>query len=414
MKTVKKILFAAVITFIATAVFAQNSQTEITTNGIFSTDVDKFVDVNEWSEIKPENGFGMFTTDGTSYNLGFAKQFSKVFWGSYFSGDFGNYSKTVSENSTTKTTTENEANTDATQFRFDNLFGFNDMGVSIGFSYADPGSSKTESGDSVNSTDRKRIEISAMAGWKNKTLGRLDVIPYIFASYIHNNNNGTESKTNSKVTNDTRNWTFELGAGGETVLSETELMKGTLSASLFLIFTNPVDKDYSKDKTTGFYLPVAYECLFTPVEKFSFGIKAGIENALSITENDDAKTKIIGYRLVPTISAGFQYDTLKKIILNAGVSFAVPSFAVSSNEYPDGDKTAKTTSCSWDGNDGAITFSSGFQFVPVKNLIFDCNWAILANIFGNNMTSNYKGADIWGTVNNIIVHNITVQISYKF
>ena len=50
----------------------------------------------------------------------------------------------------------------------------------------------------------------------------------------------------------------------------------------------------------------------------------------------------------------------------------------------------------------------------MKNLIFDCNWAILANIFGNNMTSNYKGADIWGTVNNIIVHNITVQISYKF
>ena len=420
MKNVKKLFTVMACAFIASTAFAQTSQTYSATNGLFSTDVDNFMDVNEWLTVAPENGFGMFTASGNSYNLGFAKQFEKLYWGSYFTGDFGNYSKKVTDNSTTKTTTETEANTDQTSFRFNNIFGFGETGIELGLYYSDSNSTKTDTktdeGSEVSSTNNKRWGITAIAGWQHLSIASLDVKPYVFVDFTNNYNGGSQVKNKSEVTNDTRKWELSLETGASTILAQTELRKSTLLTSLGASFINAADDDYVKDSGTSFYLPVIYDCVFNPNEKFSFGVKAGIRNNLGITKNDTAETKVVTYNLTPFVSAGFQYDTLKMFVLNAGLGFTVPSFSINGNETTVGDTTTKTTTYSWDGSDGYVSFSSGFQFNPVKDFCFDCNWAILSDVFGNgNLTSNLSNnADFWTTVNRILVHNVSIQLSYKF
>ena len=420
MKTIKKLFMVTVIAFTAFTAFSQTSvptsNTSDATNELFYTDVDKFLNVNEWSTVNPEKAFVMFDTNGTRYDIGFAKNFSKFYWGSFFSGDFGTYNMTVTDTETTKTKEEHNGQTDQTSFYFTNLFGFGDIGFRAAFYYySGVDSNKTDNGTTVTANDRNRWSIYTTTGWKSATLGKLVVKPYIIANFLYNSNNGVQTTTASKVTNDTRNWRLDLGAGGSTVLSKDELKESTLSTSLTMQFTNPVDKDYSKAKTTYFALPVEYKIVFTPVEKFSFGFRARLNNTLNIADNDPTKTTT--FTVTPSLYSGFQYDTMKKVVLNAGVSFAVPRFQLT--ETKNSNTKITTTTYNWNGTDGSITFNSGLQINPVKNLCIDCSCSFITDIMGidGDLTSNLStvaGTSIWETANQLLVHNITIQLSYKF
>ena len=58
MKTQKKLFVFAVLLMAASLVFAQTSMTSYSTQGLFGTDVDDFMNVNEWQNVKPKNIFG--------------------------------------------------------------------------------------------------------------------------------------------------------------------------------------------------------------------------------------------------------------------------------------------------------------------------------------------------------------------
>lgn len=423
MKCVKKLLVAVFFTFVGLTAFAQVkttpvSQTNAATNGLFFTDVDKFMDVNEWDTVNPQNGFFVFTIDANGYDMGYAKQLKKFFWGTYFNGAFGNYTKTETEQNDTKTTDITEGSTaNPTNFIFSNLFGFGNKGVKVDFYYSTTGSTKNDNGTSVTSTDKTKWSLYSTLGWKNAVIKGRQVVPAVWLYFDYNYSAGLQQTNNSTVASDSRDWRLALGAGGTTVLKTTEIRKSSLTALLQFDIIQPVDKDFNKVKGFNLYLPVEYECIFTPAEKFSFGFKSSLDNKLVISKNSGTETDTTTYTLTPAFKAGFQYDTLKKFILNAGVELALPVFTI---KNVDESKIKKeTTTYTWNGDDGYVGFHSGFQFVPVKNLIFDCNWAILANVFtepfsNTNMTSNIKGANIWESLNNLIVHEITVQISYKF
>jgi len=69
-KTVKKVIvLTAMIVLGATLVFAQQSNTDIATFGQFKTDVDRFLHVNNWSEID-FNGFFGYTRFGANIPAG--------------------------------------------------------------------------------------------------------------------------------------------------------------------------------------------------------------------------------------------------------------------------------------------------------------------------------------------------------
>ena len=58
MKIQKKLFVFAVLLMAASLVFAQTSMTSHSTQELFGTDVDDFMNVNEWQNVQPQNIFG--------------------------------------------------------------------------------------------------------------------------------------------------------------------------------------------------------------------------------------------------------------------------------------------------------------------------------------------------------------------
>ena len=103
--------------------------------------------------------------------------------------------------------------------------------------------------------------------------------------------------------------------------------------------------------------------------------------------------------------------------------FDVPSYSDTKTDT-DG-KVIETAG--WNGNDCDLTWSSGFNWVPTKNISVDCTYQILRNLIddrGNdvnndadNMTTDLSegnGTSIWNTLNQVLVHNIGFSVSVKF
>ena len=147
----KKALFCSLLLAGATATFAQQSNTSLSTDGLFGTDVDDYMDVNSWANVQPKKAFAFVGVENDAYSLGFAHQFSKFYWGTYFGGDLGDYSSTKTKTSGGGNTINIEntvaAPTDAAAFTFDNLFGIGALGIKAGFKYYDSNSTVVDNGN---------------------------------------------------------------------------------------------------------------------------------------------------------------------------------------------------------------------------------------------------------------------------
>ena len=134
-------------------------------------------------------------------------------------------------------------------------------------------------------------------------------------------------------------------------------------------------------------------------------------------------TKPLKWKIEGSLPEGLTFDTKKEVILNAGLRFDVPSY---SDEKTDTDGKVIETA-GWDGTDCDLTWSSGFNWVPTKNISVDCTYQILRNLIdnrgadGNNSADNMEtdlsegnGTSIWNTLNQVLVHNIGFSVSVKF
>lgn len=96
MKIQKKLFIFAVLLMTASLVFAQISMTSYSTQNLFGTDVDDFMNVNEWQNVQPKNIFGFLgygKTGKGSINLGLAHQFKPFYLGTYFEGQLNGWEK---------------------------------------------------------------------------------------------------------------------------------------------------------------------------------------------------------------------------------------------------------------------------------------------------------------------------------
>nr|MCR5285253.1 hypothetical protein [Treponema sp.] len=117
MITFKKCMVVAALATLSLGLFAETkepvSKTNAATAGIFSTDLDDFTNVNSWSNVNPKDFYLYFGMDNglsnlaSSYDIGFAKYFKKIYWGTYFSGNLGTSTNTTTTvgGTTTKTKT---------------------------------------------------------------------------------------------------------------------------------------------------------------------------------------------------------------------------------------------------------------------------------------------------------------------
>ena len=418
MISIKKIISTTAIAVLSVSLFAQfapSSKTSEATQGLFDTDVDKFMSVTSWSEVKPEKFFGYFGIGSTpifgytSYDLGFAKQFSKCYWGTYFSGKLGTVKTEKDESAETETTTNGQ-----TEFVFSNLFGLgNGVGLGVDFYYADNGSKKEVASNSKKDTDNRIWGLAVSAGLNEYTFKKFNLAPYATVTYIMNTNGGSKVVTDTAVTSttvDSRWWTLGIEAGADVNLSKSEAVEQTLSPGARFGFTKPVDNDVKDTNNTTLALPVSYKVVYHATEKLGLGVLLKADTSMNFGKGGE-DINSFNFYFTPSVSTGVTFDTKKKVILNAGLGFAIPAFTYEKKTV----NSKSNSEANWNGNDASLDFKSGFNFVPTKNISVDCSWQILNHLFGTDTKSALnETTDFWYTVNKVLVHNITFAVSVKF
>ena len=222
MISVKKIISIAAVAALSVSLFAQTSMTNTATAGLFSTDVDNYLDVNSWSEVKPEKFFAYFGMRSGNYDLGFAKNFKDCYWGTYFSGNLG--TSTSTKTTSGDSTSINNTTSSPTYFNFNNIIGLGNLGIGVNFYYNDHTKSYTKQNSGASTRkDDSSWTINVKAGLKEYKFNKYLLSPNAFVTFRMNGNTGakTVSKASSDadaVTTDTRNKEIELGAATDILL----------------------------------------------------------------------------------------------------------------------------------------------------------------------------------------------------
>lgn len=184
MKLSKKTLVTVfLLTVCFATVFAQTPHVELmrlspksmtneSTKELFGTDVDDYLDVNEWSNVKPEKLFGFLSygkSGNDQLNFGLAGPVAgKFYLSGFFGGQLNSWtSKKETKNkgkdenkTTTKTTSENTASGSL-------LFGFDNIGIMGSFTYK-PGTNNGTVTDKLTKTtvtkNKFNLEVALKAG----------------------------------------------------------------------------------------------------------------------------------------------------------------------------------------------------------------------------------------------------------
>lgn len=110
------LIVAAVMLLAATPAVAQTkSQTASVTKGIFTTDVDNYMNVNTYDKVMFDKWFGVIAADGTTPQLGFATKIGGLYLGTSYKGTLYNSSGNDTINIvTTPTVTDGVVSSTAT------------------------------------------------------------------------------------------------------------------------------------------------------------------------------------------------------------------------------------------------------------------------------------------------------------
>ena len=439
MRKFTKLFAIAVISFAAFAASAQSSKRNDATKGLFSTEVDCFMDLIDWKTVKPENVFAYIGYSGSMAEVGFAKQFKPFFLGLYTSGAINSFdlsSSTTITNSGDKTVV-NANQWDKTQdrFIFDSLLGFDNMAFSFGLDYnphksTNDTSSKPSTGDKT-STNVDDFYLAINGSW-GMSMDKMSV--YAGGSYVVDadktvTKNGDDSSVTDKSSNDiivyggvilplkgnkTFEQTFDV-SGHSTVTfypkySEITVTSGTKKTTV---------NDSKFDMVIG-ALP-RYTATFTPNEKLSVKARgwAYVEasfgkSAVSAANTENNSTV---FTVIPYAAAAISYAVKPEFLLNAGVSFSLPSAGLSFTNEKDTVAELKTSGVEFAYNKGsfATSWSSGFTYTIAKNITIDFTYDVLGDLLNSNFESkNLSNTDsILTTINKVLVHSFSFGVSAK-
>ena len=408
MKKITGIFLVAVLCL--TAGFAQQSMASISTTGQFGNDVDMFMDVNAWQQVNPEKFFlyGGFGEDGNSkIELGFAKKFSPLYFGTYLKGEFPSF--IFKKTDTTKTRKSLDTLSGSL------LFGFGNIGIKAHIEY--------------NPVDHKYTYTPAtnMQKWDSNynlvtnldfgiNLGESQVYAVAAGIYLSSNVEKTTEKQDNKLTAWTNNSNYILDLYGsvETNYAQNDGITKTWGV-------------VAKINTTVYPKKTAYEALTSAYDKkggeFAFGLTITPKWALKYETEDkkfaikfttkavtdityaagknytvtngsktyeSTRDKSASFLVAPEFNLGLMFSPKPGVIsLNAGVGLTTPSFKVDSitnqtRNTTDGTVTSsvnetKTTLKGEFKSDIAV----GFTWFITKNVMFDASWEILNNFSFN-------------------------------
>ena len=466
MKTQKKLFVFAVLLMAASLVFAQTSMTSHSTQGLFGTDVDDFMNVNEWQNVQPKNIFGFLgyntvdpekpIADGTqkvgdgALNLGFAHQFKPFYLGTYFEGQLSGWKHEKKTNGDTATTI-GSANAKKANGKL--LFGFGNVGVMTDISYTPDGTKTTtwtESTKTKYTKDKFKLDFNLMAGMNLNLNNKLFKISAKLG--LESGVDKETTKKDKKLTSfkDSSKYDLILNAGFSHDLSSKDGLTHTVLADLdtkwgiwptkrsVVVVGSTTNTDYKygelKDIIT---LTPKYQIAYEPEGKFAFkaeaalGIGFDFDNEYNYTRRvvssgGDTKTYNAARKykttlsLKPAVKTAFTYAPHQKFKLNFGLGFKVPEigWAFTKEETRDTDgnvkKTDRSNTFTFTTKDGKFDASSGFTWLITENITLDAYWALMGDLFKDFTTTLSKDDNLWVTINKIAVHKIGFAVSAKF
>lgn len=455
MKIQKKLFIFAVLLMTASLVFAQISMTSYSTQNLFGTDVDDFMNVNEWQNVQPKNIFGFLgygKTGKGSINLGLAHQFKPFYLGTYFEGQLNGWEKKKEANG--NITTYIPAGT-ASKSNGKLLFGFGNIGVMTDVSYKPDANKKTEWTEATKTKqidDLFKLDFNLIAGINLNSNNKLFKISAKLG--LESDVGKKTTKVDSKLTKfeDKSKYNLVINAGFSHDFSSKDGITQTVLADLdtkWGIWPTKREVNVVGGVTTTDYkygelkdilrLTPKYRIAYEPEGKFAFKAEAGLgigfdfENDYNYTRTvvssggdtkayNAARTYKTTLSLQPELKAAFVYAPVSKFKLNFGLGFNVPSvnWAFEKTETRDASgnvtNTAKGNILKFNTNDGKFSADSGFTWLITENVIFDANWNIINNLMDTFSTNLSEGAgtNFWNTVNQLVVHNIKFALSVKF
>ena len=480
MKLSKQALVSVfLLTVCFTAVFAQytpdsnlksiridpKSMTSESTD-LFGTDVDDYLDVNEWSNVKPQKLFGFLSYGKTGMGAdklrtGFAAPVGKFYLGGFFGGQLNSWTSTKtttkdgkgSNSTTTKTNTKKKASGSI-------LFGFNNIGVMGNITYKPGSTNNTTTTDSLTNktttTNDFSLETALKAGMNIK--GPKDIVFKTSAELsLTSKVNKTTSKVGSsprELTSDTSKYTLRLNGGvGFDFAHNGPVTQGANFAlnTAWNIYPT-VTKDSNngikqKDETHGklhdtLTLDSAWQITYEPEgSKVAVKAKVGVPVAFDFDKNEDYTKNTVsgtttttytdristtGINFTPTLKVGLTYAPIAKFRFNLGSEFSIPTFGwtISTTKHrnsSDGSLTSagtdKTVTWNFTTNSSTVKVSTGFTWFITQDIIMDAYWNLGKNLlkgFGTKgVLAEGNGTNFWNTVNQLLIHDIGFLLSVK-
>ena len=366
---------------------AQSSLTMDSTAGIFSNDIDAFMDPNDWDTIEFNSYFLAFrhsTIADAPLAVGFASNLGTLYTGLYYSGNITEY-----RNDNPGTTVYTSVNNLALLLGSPSFGGIK-LGLDLDIrKMADKQNIYTVSGGwgknfELNNGTTLKPEVNASYMFPSTgkiDFGRFggdlpfDAIPVIFSilsNYsIKNAFSGsieTDWVLEPKGTTE-RMWT--LGYGLSTAIVEREPRSGTIT----------------KSRLYNHFAWAKYKQIYNLSEKFSAGFSAGAAfDFLKVTEKYTYmgitmygfveitnEISISTYTFIPEASAAFTYKFDTPFSVNAGLDLTYPITRFNySNSLTAGLPGFSVLEITYDGINAAAT--AGGSFEPYPGLAIDFSW----------------------------------------
>lgn len=466
MKLSKKLLATALLLAVCfAAVSAGNridptSMTNESSQGLFGTDVDDYLDVNEWSNVQPTKVFGFLSygKSGTDkINTGFAMPVGKFYLGAFFGGQLNDWTSEVGTRTGAKqgngsfsasgTKTTHQASGSV-------LFGFNNIGILGNITYKPGSGNKTDHHKTLPGVkfdlNNYTLDVAVKAGFN--VTGPKDILFKTSAEVgITSKVNKTRTTTKSPDVYTMANSNeHDLHINGGVYFDFAHNGPVTQGASLSLntdwtIYPTHTGRTKTSGKTIDTYtygrwhdtikLEPSWSITYEPEgSKVALKAKVGVpitfdtKIGYNYTKTDGkkaynpARTHTTTIDFTPELKAGLTYAPIDKIRFNVGAKVSVPSFGwnitkTENRKIDDGSNADNGTVRSFEYHfntaDGKIGLASGFTWFITQNVTFDANWKLTDNLldgFSHKLTNN---ENIWKTINKVLVHEVGFMLSAK-
>lgn len=470
MKKLKGMLIAAFIAIVGSQAFAQvplvnvkldsasvpalgqpSSFTSATTGGVFGTEVNNFMNVNNWGTVKPEKFFGYVGYDMGSggIDIGFAKQLAPLYLGMSFDGKLGRLeSVSISNTMNSDKSTKWEVDT-TNKFTLQSLFGFGIFGLRAGLFY----SPRNVRGDDDTASDTRTVTKSEsytifpeIAFGFNVAAGDLSLSPWARVG-VQANVNKTSTEVDGKVTESANSVTIggtpypsiyniavALGTGialapKDKVNQKFDVGIGVRGGILpTKSITSSVEATSKGAVDTDLKIDFAYKVTYSPTDKIALGLRTAVPigfkftNTAKTTDDTDIKYSVNNYiTFAPSVGVGAEFWVKpEKFRINLGLTASLNPFGWHINEEVEANRDKSTTTSFLFNNAGVVagdlTWGSGFTWIIAKKVQFDVDWKLMNGIFNNFTTTFNKEVTsngFWGNVNQLFFHDLSFLIAVK-